>query len=76
MKYPKVTICNSAEDYIVTVAVYRHVSSPDKISVHIQSIYPIPPREPQDPSDPACKLVPPGETEEFDPTLYPPRTHF
>ena len=76
MKYPKVTICNSAEDYIVTVAVYRHVSSPEEISVHIQSIHPIPPREPKEPSDPVCKLVPPGEPKTFDPTLYPPRSHF
>ena len=76
MKYPKVTILNSAEDYIVTVAVYRHVSSREEISVHIQSIHPIPPREPEEPSDPVCKLVPPGESESFNPTLYPPRTHF
>ena len=76
MKYPKVTILNSAEDYIVTVAVYRHVSSPEEISVHIQSIHPIPPREPEEPSDPVCQLVPPAETKTFDPTLYPPRRHF
>lgn len=76
MKYPKVTILNSDDGYIVTVAVYRHVSSPEEISVHIQSIHPIPPRDPEEPSDPVCQLVPPGETKTFDPTLYPPRRHF
>ncbi len=76
MKHSKVTILNSVEDYIVTVAVYRHVSSPEEISVHIQSIYPIPPREPQESSDPVCKLVRPGEPTTFNPMLYPARSHF
>ncbi|MBA7623785.1 hypothetical protein ES703_31184 [subsurface metagenome] len=73
MKNPKVVITNQDADYILDVAVYRHVTTPDTISVNIQSIHPIPPSEPKIPDDPVRKLVRPFSRETFEATLYPPR---
>lgn len=64
-KFPEVNVINSAEGYTVKVAVYRHVTTPKDITVHIESIHPLPPAEPQEPSDPACRLVKPGKEQTF-----------
>jgi len=73
MKYPNVTIYNSAEGYILDVAVYRSVTTPNEISVHIQGIHPIPPQEPKINPDPVRQLVRPGVKAIFKATLYPPK---
>ena len=73
MKNPKVTITNSAHGYILDVAVYRHVTTPDEISVHIQAIHPIPPSAPEIPDDPVRRLVHPGSHETIEAVLYPPQ---
>ena len=64
-KLPEVKVCNSAGGYAVNVAVYRHVTTPGEITVHIQSIHPLPPAEPKEPSDPVAKLLKPGDRESF-----------
>lgn len=71
MKKPKVIVYNSDGRFILDIAVYRHVTTPDEISVHIQSIHPIPPSEPKTPDDPVRKLVHPGVKETFEAQLYP-----
>ena len=65
MKFPEVTVLNSADGYTVKVAVYRHVTSPKEITVNIESIHPLPPVEPEEPRDPVCKLVKPRENQNF-----------
>ena len=61
MKFPEVKVHNSAEGYVLKVAVYRHITSPKEITVNIESIHPLPPVEPKEPRNPVCKLVKPGE---------------
>ena len=65
MKFPEVKVHNSAEGYALKVAVYRHVTTPKEITVHIESIHPLPPVEPEDPKETVCKLVKPGEDQSF-----------
>ncbi len=42
MKNPKVNVYCSDARFKLKVSVYRHVTSPDEISVHIEEVYPIP----------------------------------
>ncbi len=65
MKYPEVKVMNSADGYTVKVAVFRHVTSPKEITVHIESIHPLPPRQPEEFTSSVCKLVKPGEGHSF-----------
>jgi len=64
-KFPEVKVTNSVKGYTVEVVVYRHVTTPNEITVRIESIYPLPPAEPEEPKDPVCKLVKSGETQSF-----------
>jgi len=65
MEFTEVTVINSSHGYTVKVAVYRHVTTPNEITVHIESIHPLPPVAPEDPKDPVCKLVEPGKDQTF-----------
>lgn len=69
---PKVEVISSAAGYVLRVSVYRHVTTPRKITVHIESVYPLPPEEPDESADQVSKLVKLGEGKKFDiSTLYP-----
>ncbi len=72
MEFPKVSVHNCAEGFVVKVSVFRHVTTPEEITVNIESIHEIPPKEPSEPRDPVCKLVHPGGTQTYEPKLYPP----
>jgi hypothetical protein len=70
MKSPKVTVRVHDPNYKVKVNVYRHVTTPDTISVNIVSIHPVQPPEPADTE--MDRVVELGSEVEFVAELYPP----
>ena len=72
MKYQRVAIINSEAHYKLKVAVYRHATTPNLVTIHILGIYPIPPRELKVwEGDETAQIVEPGMPVTFDAKIYP-----
>ena len=71
MKSPKVKVYCSDTRFKLKVAVYRHTTTPNEISVHIEEVYPIPPAEPVAGNKSIAQVIVPGSETEFLAKIYP-----
>ena len=72
-KVKEVEVVCSDNGYKLVVAVYRSSLTPEKITVHIERVIPIPPRVPQEPlGEPeVAQVVSSGDGRIYKAHLYP-----